>query len=160
MFVVRSQGEEKTRELGKMVGRFALPGTVIALSGELGAGKTVFVRGVSEGLEVCDAVSSPSFILMNVYRGRLTLYHFDFYRLENEEELGELGLEEYFYSENVCIIEWADRFPRVLPEERLDVVIEKDEGDIYRSRFIHIHCRGERNHFPLEELKRYALSGS
>ena len=92
---------------------------MLALVGELGAGKTRFVQGLASGLGVPDKVfvRSPSFALINEYRGgRIPLYHFDFYRLDRADELGELGIEEYLDGDGACVIEWADRFPGALPK--------------------------------------------
>jgi tRNA threonylcarbamoyladenosine biosynthesis protein TsaE len=109
--------------LGELLGASLAPGSVVALFGELGAGKTRFIQGVCRALGVARFVASPSFVLINEYRGRMPVYHFDFYRIQREEELAELGLEEYFYGEGVCLIEWAERALRLLPPERIDVAI-------------------------------------
>lgn len=139
-----------------------MPGcTVIALNGELGAGKTVFARGVAEGLRVINNVSSPSYVIMNLYQGRLELYHFDFYRLEDEEELEELGLEEYFYAENgLTLIEWANKFPHFLPAARLEIDIRKDPRDLENSRILHFIQLDKTKDFLIEELKKSAASCS
>lgn len=160
MFAVKSTSEEMTRKLGKALGEILTPGMVIALNGELGAGKTVFARGVAEGLGVKGTVNSPSYVLMNIYRGRTPLFHFDFYRLEEEEELLELGLEEYFYSEGVTLIEWAGKFPEVLPETRLEIEIVKDVEDLENSRIIYFVTRGNLQDCLLEELRKVVAFGS
>ncbi|MDZ7337857.1 MAG: tRNA (adenosine(37)-N6)-threonylcarbamoyltransferase complex ATPase subunit type 1 TsaE [candidate division KSB1 bacterium] len=118
-----SQSEEETVALGAELGALLGAGDVVALFGELGAGKTKFIQGVCEGLGVKRFVCSPSFVLINEYRGRLPVYHFDFYRIRDQEELAELGLEEYFYGEGVCLVEWAERALHLLPEERVEVMI-------------------------------------
>jgi tRNA threonylcarbamoyladenosine biosynthesis protein TsaE len=130
--------EEETDYIGEMLGRVITEPLVIALKGELGAGKTVFVRGAARGLEVKDQVTSPTFVLMKIYRGRLPLYHFDFYRLTSDQDQDELGFEEYLPGNGVAFIEWADRLPRLLPPERLQVTIETfhdDRGEGRRLRF-------------------------
>ncbi|NLM46823.1 MAG: tRNA (adenosine(37)-N6)-threonylcarbamoyltransferase complex ATPase subunit type 1 TsaE [Firmicutes bacterium] len=106
-----TRGEKETENLGRFWGEQLFPGAVLLLAGELGSGKTVFARGVGLGLGVGAPITSPTFTLLNVHRGRLPFYHFDLYRLAAEEELWELGVEEYLYGEGVCLVEWADRFP-------------------------------------------------
>lgn len=158
--LMKSTGEGMTREIGRFLGTIAPAGMVLALSGELGAGKTVFAQGVGMGLGVKEIVNSPSYVLMNLYRGRLELYHFDFYRLTEEEELLELGLEEYFYGEGLTLIEWADKFPHVLPPDRLEIKIHKDYGDVERLRTLSFRPRGDLNSFFLEGLNKIASFGS
>ena len=160
MLQVKSIGEGTTRRIGYHLGKIAPPGTALALSGELGAGKTVFAQGVGAGLGVKEMVNSPSYVLMNLYRGRLEFYHFDFYRLSEEEELLELGLEEYFYGEGLTLIEWADRFPHVLPTTRLEVEIRKDYRDVERSRLLIFQPRGELDSYFLEGLSKIASFGA
>lgn len=114
---------EATRRLGHALGGLLFPGAVVGLSGPLGAGKTHLVRFIAEGLGVPDSrvVSSPTFVLIQEYEGRLPIYHFDVYRLKKVEEFENLGVFEYFEGEGVCLVEWADRVAHVLPDERLDV---------------------------------------
>ena len=117
---------EATRQVAENLGRLLAPGDVIALKGELGAGKTLFVQGLAAGLGVPPAVpvTSPTFTLVNEYRGgRLTLFHVDLYRLEREEELEDLGFDDLFRQEGVVAVEWPERVPGALPPERLDVTI-------------------------------------
>ena len=102
---VISSSEQETRELGKRMSQKVTPGTVISLRGSLGAGKTVFAKGFALGLGITEAMVSPTFTLVQEYDGRLKLYHFDVYRIGDIEEMDELGYEEYFYSEGVCLIE-------------------------------------------------------
>lgn len=154
LLVLKSNSEGETRAIGKILGETALPGMVIALNGELGAGKTVLVQGIAEGLGVKGGVTSPSYVLMNTYQGRLKLYHFDFYRLEEEEELKELGLEEFFYGEGVAVIEWAGKFPRALPRKRLEVEIVKDEEDLENSRWLYLKSLDGKNDALFKELRR------
>ena len=117
------EGEEATERLGCELAPLLRAGDVIALYGELGAGKTCLVRGLAKGLGVEKGlVSSPSFSLINEYPGPLPLFHMDCYRLGREEEIQELGLEEYFDGPGISIIEWAERI-KELPEERLDISI-------------------------------------
>lgn len=157
--VLKSTSEETTSKIGKILGRNLQPGTVVALNGELGAGKTVFTRGVAEGLDVQVVVNSPSYVIMNLYRGRMELYHFDFYRLEEEEELQELGLEEYFYGDGITLIEWADKFPGVLPTTRVEIDIVKDDEDLENSRILYFKHLGKLEESLIEELKKVASPG-
>ncbi|MBI5479064.1 MAG: tRNA (adenosine(37)-N6)-threonylcarbamoyltransferase complex ATPase subunit type 1 TsaE [Deltaproteobacteria bacterium] len=119
---------EGTRRLAARLGRLARPGDVIALVGELGAGKTTFVTGLAEGLGVPreTRVQSPTFTLVNVHQGRLPLYHIDLYRIAEATELDELGLHEYLGGAGLCAVEWFDRFPEVAPAGCLEVGFELD----------------------------------
>ena len=117
---------EETKLLAEKIASTLNPGDVLALEGELGSGKTQFVQGLARGLGVSEDgyVRSPSFTLLNEYRGRLPLYHFDFYRLHNVSDLDELGMEEYFDGKGVTVIEWADRFPGALPKRAMHIKFE------------------------------------
>lgn len=121
--VLESSGPADTRRLGEALGRIAEAGDVILLSGELGAGKTVFVQGIARGLGFDGPVSSKSFVLLGEYRGRLTLYHADLYRLESPEQVEELALDE-ISGDGVLVVEWPERGDVVLPEERLTLRFE------------------------------------
>jgi tRNA threonylcarbamoyladenosine biosynthesis protein TsaE len=116
--------EEETAHIGKILGRALYEPLVVALEGELGAGKTVFARGAAAGFEVTAQVSSPTFVLLKIYEGRMPVYHFDFYRLSPGEETDELGFDEYLPGDGVAFVEWSDRLPEYLPEEYLQVSIE------------------------------------
>ncbi len=155
MLKLTSHCEDGTREIGRLIGTLIREGTVIALNGELGAGKTVLAKGIAEGLEVKGDVISPSYVIMNVYRGRLNLYHFDFYRLEAEDELLELGLEEYFYGEGVALVEWAGKFPGILPPDRLEIELQKNQADPEHTRILYIEAQGNMSFFNLEELRKH-----
>jgi tRNA threonylcarbamoyladenosine biosynthesis protein TsaE len=112
-----------TETLGRRLGGLLFPGAVVGLVGPLGAGKTHLTRAVSEGLGIADSrvVSSPTFVLIQEYRARLPIYHFDAYRLRGEEEFFDLGAHEYLESDGVCLVEWADRVEGALPHEHLRV---------------------------------------
>ena len=127
---------EETRELGRKIGAEATPGAVYTLVGDLGVGKTVFTQGIAEGLEIEESISSPTFTIVQVYEeGRMPFYHFDVYRIGDIEEMDEIGYEDYFYGEGVCMIEWANLIEEILPEHRWDITIEKDleKGFDYRK---------------------------
>ncbi len=121
MSALESSGPEETRRLGAALGRAAEAGDVVLLSGELGAGKTVFVQGMARGLDFQGPVSSKSFVLLGEYVGRITLFHADLYRLESPAEVEELALEE-ISSDGVLVVEWPERGDVVLPEERLTLL--------------------------------------
>ena len=158
VYRVKTESEEATLKLGEELGKsLRLPCTII-LTGELGAGKTTFVRGLAAGLDVTDDISSPSFTLLNLYKGRLEVYHFDFYRLEEPEELWDLDLDEYFYGSGVALVEWGDKFPTLLPEEYLEVNLSP-AGDSPYHRRITFHPRGGCAESLVRELKDYAGFG-
>jgi len=130
-----SNSPEQTRELGEKLGRLLSRGNVVALVGELGAGKTVLAQGLARGLGVGpdEYVSSPSFALVNQYRGRVPIYHLDIYRLGGEAEMVALGYEDYFEPDGVTIIEWADKVGELLPERYLLIkikIIDKNTRDL------------------------------
>lgn len=127
---------EETYKLGKRLAAQAVPGTVIALNGELGVGKTVFTKGFAAGLGITEHVNSPTFTILQVYDGgRMPFYHFDVYRIGDIGEMDEIGYEEYFYGDGVCLVEWAEQIREILPENYLEVTIQKDleKGFDYRK---------------------------
>ena len=125
--VYETNGPEETMRTGRMLGESAAPGQVYALVGDLGVGKTVFTKGFAEGLGIEEPVNSPTFTILQIYEeGRLPLYHFDVYRIEEPEEMEEIGLDEYIDGHGVCLIEWAGRIEELLPEDVIVVFIEKD----------------------------------
>jgi len=135
MQTIETRTSKETWELGRKLAADAEKGTVFALSGGLGAGKTAFSQGFAAGLGIEEPVSSPTFTLVNEYhQGRLPLYHFDVYRLEEADELEAIGFDEYVYGQGVTLIEWADRFPELLPPGTVWIRIEKDyqQGEDYR----------------------------
>lgn len=127
---------EETFRLGEMTGGKLKPGTVVCLDGDLGVGKTVFVKGVAKGLGIKEPVVSPTFTILQEYReGRIPLYHFDVYRIEDPEEMYEIGFDDYLYGDGVCLIEWAKRVTELLPDGVLRITIAKDpeKGLSYRK---------------------------
>ena len=136
MAVIDSFCAKDTYELGEKIGQMAKPGMVISLTGDLGVGKTGFTQGLAKGLGIEEPVNSPTFTIVQVYEeGRLPLYHFDVYRIEEPEEMEEIGYEEYFYGQGVCLVEWASLVEEIIPPEAVWITIEKDldKGFDYRK---------------------------
>ena len=134
--IYETHSMEETRELGRQMGTAAGPGDVLTLSGDLGVGKTVFTKGFALGIGVTEAVSSPTFTIVQEYHsGRLPLYHFDVYRSGDPEEMDEVGFDDYVYGDGVSLIEWAELIEEILPEKRTRILIEKDveKGFDYRK---------------------------
>ena len=118
------RSEQEVNEYGIRLGREARPGQVIALTGDLGAGKTTLTKAIAEGLGIREMITSPTFTIVKEYRsGRLPLFHFDVYRIGDLDEMYELGYEEYFFGEGVCVIEWADLIDELIPEDALRISI-------------------------------------
>lgn len=134
--IVETNSPEETFQLGEKIGKDAYAGQVFTLTGDLGVGKTVFTQGLAKGLGVEEPVNSPTFTIVQVYDGgRLPFYHFDVYRIADIEEMDEVGFEDYVMGEGVSLIEWADLIREILPEERTEILIEKDleKGFDYRK---------------------------
>lgn len=118
---------EETHALGMQLGKQAKPGQIYCLDGDLGAGKTVFTQGFAEGLGIDGPVSSPTFTIVQQYEeGRIPLYHFDVYRIGDISEMDEIGYEDCFYGEGICLIEWSRLISEILPEQVIRIRIEKD----------------------------------
>lgn len=133
--IIDSYCREDTFELGMQMGRAARAGDVVCLTGALGVGKTVFTQGFAKGMGIEDIVSSPTFTIVQEYSGSgLSLYHFDVYRIADIEEMEEIGYEDYFYGNGVCLIEWAEIITELLPPDRTEILIQKDidKGFDYR----------------------------
>jgi tRNA threonylcarbamoyladenosine biosynthesis protein TsaE len=135
---------EDTFALGKKLGEDAKPGQAFCLLGDLGTGKTVFTQGFANGLGILEPVNSPTFTIVQVYEeGRLPFYHFDVYRIEDIEEMYEIGYEDYFYGNGVCLIEWSNLIEELLPAERTTITIEKDLDKGFDYRKINIDVTHE-----------------
>jgi tRNA threonylcarbamoyladenosine biosynthesis protein TsaE len=145
-----TQSPEQTQDFGKRLGKIALAGDVILLVGKLGAGKTCLTQGIAWGLGIKEYAASPSFVLVRELYGRLSLYHIDFYRLENLEEIAELGLDEYFYSKGVSVVEWAEKALELLPPENLLIEMEYVAEN---ERRLHLKPSGKRYRQMVAELK-------
>ena len=125
--VYETRSAQETFALGERIGREAKPGEIYTLTGDLGVGKTVLTQGVARGLGIVGTVNRPTFTILQVYEnGRLPFYHFDVYRIGDEEEMEEIGYEDCFFGGGVCLIEWAERISGILPEMRISILIEKD----------------------------------
>ena len=125
--VYETNAPEETFTLARQLGEAAEPGMVFTLTGDLGVGKTVFAQGLAEGLGITEPINSPTFTIVQVYdEGRLPFYHFDVYRIGDVEEMDEIGYEDYFYGDGVCLIEWAELIEEILPGRRTQILIEKD----------------------------------
>lgn len=155
--LIQTRSAEETRSLGEIIGRLLREGAIITLTGDLGAGKTTFVQGLGVGLGVKEAITSPTFILINRYRcadGR-QLQHADCYRLANAPlEMWDIGLGDLFWSDDVVVVEWADRIPGLLPPEYLDIAIGHGDGD---ERQFTLTARGRRYADLLQELRSRVL---
>ena len=133
--IIESFETKDTYELGKKMGEQAAKGDVYLLLGDLGVGKTVFTQGFADGLGITEPISSPTFTIIQEYEdGRMPFYHFDVYRIGDVEEMEEIGYEDYFYGEGVCLIEWANLIEEILPDIAKTITIEKDleKGFDYR----------------------------
>ncbi|MBF8982944.1 tRNA (adenosine(37)-N6)-threonylcarbamoyltransferase complex ATPase subunit type 1 TsaE [Lutibacter sp. B2] len=147
-----SNNEQKTYDLGYKLGTLLKKGDIICLTGDLGAGKTAMSKAIAKGLEVDEHVTSPTFSIIQEYMGRLPLYHFDVYRIGSVEEMEDLGYEEYFYGDGVCIIEWASIIEEIIPKEHLWIDIKRDDHENIRK----IEMKATTEHFKniIEELKK------
>ena len=135
-----TNGADETRSLGREWAERAVPGLIICLDGDLGAGKTVFAQGFAEGLGIISPVTSPTFTIMQVYRsGRLPLYHFDVYRIEEPEEMEAIGYEEYFFGDGVCLVEWSENIAELIPEDAVRIRIERVPGREESARKITVN---------------------
>ncbi len=137
--IIETYSPEETFELGKKLGREAIPGQLYTLIGDLGVGKTVLTQGIARGLGIAEPICSPTFTIVQVYdEGRMPFYHFDVYRIGDIEEMEEIGYEDYFYGNGLTMIEWANLIEEILPESYRQITIEKDleKGFDYRRIMI------------------------
>jgi tRNA threonylcarbamoyladenosine biosynthesis protein TsaE len=134
--IIETNTPQETFEVGEKLGKNAKPGDIFTLNGDLGVGKTVFTQGVAAGLGITEHVNSPTFTIVQVYEsGRLPFYHFDVYRIGDIEEMDEIGYEDYFFGQGLCIIEWAGLINEIIPENARHITIEKnlEKGFDYRK---------------------------
>ena len=144
------KGLKETEEFGQKLGSLLEGGDLLSLTGDLGAGKTTLTKSIGIGLEISDYITSPTFTLINEYKGRVWLYHFDVYRLEGVEDLLDLGYEDYFYSDGVTIVEWGDKIEDILPENRININIKK--GKKLDERIVTLSGKGKRYEKIVKEL--------
>ena len=130
---------DETLRFGRQIAQQLAAGSVVAFFGGLGAGKTTLIKGICGALAVKETVTSPTFTLINEYTGRLPVYHFDFYRIESDAEVLDLGLEEYFYGDGICLIEWPEVVHALLPAQRLEVHLSLPESMQETQRKIEIY---------------------
>ncbi|HRZ14219.1 MAG TPA: tRNA (adenosine(37)-N6)-threonylcarbamoyltransferase complex ATPase subunit type 1 TsaE [Candidatus Omnitrophota bacterium] len=139
---IHTHSAAQTRHIGSLIARSLRPGDIVCLSGNLGSGKTVLAKGIASGLGIDkDAVISPTFVIIREYRGRVPLYHFDLYRLENPDDIVSLGYEEYLYGRGVSVIEWSERLGPLMPQEYVGVHV-RISGETTRS--FEFSARGQR----------------
>jgi tRNA threonylcarbamoyladenosine biosynthesis protein TsaE len=150
---LNSHSPEQTQLLGSYLGKLAQKADIFLLIGELGAGKTCLVQGIARGLDVKEYAFSPSFVILREYHGRLPLYHIDFYRLDQIEEIADLGLEEYFYGDGVCVVEWAEKGLQVVPRDNLLITINYIPAS-ETGRSIFLRPQGEHYCELIKQLKK------
>ena len=155
-----SDSPDRTIATGQALGKLLKPGSVVCLKGDLGTGKTHFAKGVALGMGISEHVTSPTFTIINEYQGRLPLYHVDAYRLEEEEEAYELGLEEYLYGTGVTLIEWPERIQSLLPDEYLRIIIKQAADGFFSKRELEFLPRGQDYAQLVEELKQIVHIGN
>ena len=137
--IIETHSEEETLKGAMAFAKDIKPGSIICLDGELGVGKSVFARGFARGLGITEPVTSPTFTLVQIYEGgRLNMYHFDVYRICDPSEMYDIGYEDYFYSDGVCLVEWASLISELIPDYAIKVSIEKDISKGYDYRKITI----------------------
>jgi len=133
--VYKSNSPKETENIARSFAKELKGGEVICLNGDLGVGKTAFVQGLVKALGVTEPISSPAFTIVNCYEGNMPIYHFDVYRIEDCDEMYEIGFEEYVYSNGITLIEWSEKIEEILPKNRIEIVISKDfnKHDDYRT---------------------------
>lgn len=144
MTIIETYSAEETFAFGRRIGEEAKPGEVYTLIGDLGVGKTVFTQGVASGLGITEPINSPTFTIVQIYdEGRMPFYHFDVYRIGDVEEMDEIGYEDCFYGEGICLIEWANLIEEILPTHYTQITIEKDLQKGFDYRRILVEPKGK-----------------
>ncbi|PHO06836.1 tRNA (adenosine(37)-N6)-threonylcarbamoyltransferase complex ATPase subunit type 1 TsaE [Thermoanaerobacterium thermosaccharolyticum] len=141
----------ETEKIGFKLGNLLKRGSIVLISGELGVGKTVLTKGIAKGMGIDDYVTSPTFMIVNEHLGDIPLYHFDVYRIDDYTELYDIGYEEYFYGDGVCVIEWPEKIKPLIPED--NIFIRMDMGDTFDERTIEIVSNGEKYDEVVKEMK-------
>lgn len=158
MWSLDSYSQAETMALGMVLGKLAPAGTCIALHGNLGSGKTMLTKGIAKGMGITDAITSPTFTIVNQYfNGKCILNHMDIYRIDNEDELYELGIEEYFENDAICVIEWPEILGNMLPKNTVKIRFEKKMNeDGFEWRHIVITAEAEKHKWLEEAMSKYA----
>ena len=139
----KSNNVKETQNIAKTFAKTLEPGDVICLNGDLGVGKTAFVQGLADGLKICEPITSPTFTIVNCYEsGIMPFYHFDVYRIEDCDEMYEIGYDEYVFGNGIAVIEWPEKIADILPHRRYDITIEKNLAVHENYREICIEKRG------------------
>lgn len=147
---VVTSGPEDSMKWGARLAAHLKGGDIICLFGDLGSGKTTLVKGLARGLKINETnVNSPTFVLMNAYHGRVPLYHFDLYRIDEPKEIFNLGSEEFFYDDGVSVVEWADKLGRLLPEDCLMIHLQSQNEN---ERLLKISARGDRSRQIFDQI--------
>ncbi|MEA1939724.1 MAG: tRNA (adenosine(37)-N6)-threonylcarbamoyltransferase complex ATPase subunit type 1 TsaE [Candidatus Caldatribacteriota bacterium] len=146
-----TKSPEETKKIGEKIAKLIKSGDILLFFGELGAGKTCFIQGIAEELKVKDYVTSPSFTIINEYQGKIPIYHFDLFRLNNFEEIVDLGYEEYFYGNGLTLVEWAEKLEKNLPVEYLKIIITFLD---FQRRKLTFTSKGDRFVKLFKELKK------
>lgn len=138
----QSYSVEDTKKIAFHFANQLHPGDILCLYGDLGVGKTAFVQGLAEGLHIVDYITSPTFTIVNEHKGTFPLYHFDVYRIDDADEMYEIGFEDYLNGDGICVIEWSEKIENILPEQRYEISISKDDAENENYRLINISKRG------------------
>ena len=146
---IQTASPQETESLGERIGRALGPGVVVALIGEVGAGKTTLTKGIARGWEVPDLIHSPTFTLIHEHKGRLPVYHFDLYRLDTIEQIEDLGYEDYFHGPGVTIVEWAEKIQERLPSDHLEIRISGEDD----ARTFTLRATGPRSEETLGSIR-------
>ncbi|MDK2807062.1 MAG: tRNA threonylcarbamoyladenosine biosynthesis protein TsaE [Thermoanaerobacterium sp.] len=147
----KTKSPNETEKIGFKLGNLLKRGSIVLISGELGVGKTVFTKGIAKGMGIDDYVTSPTFMIVNEHLGDIPLYHFDVYRIDDYTELYDIGYEEYFYGDGVCVIEWPEKIKPLIPKE--NIFIRMNMGDTFDERTIEIVSNGEKYDEVVKEMK-------
>lgn len=147
----RTKSSDETERIGFKLGSLLKRGSIVLVSGDLGVGKTVLTKGIAKGMGIDDYVTSPTFMIVNEHMGEIPLYHFDVYRIDDYRELYDIGYEEYFYGDGVCVIEWPEKIMPLIPEENIFIHIYM--GDSFDERVVEIDSNGTKYDEVIKEMK-------
>lgn len=150
---IKIRNLEDTKLIGKVIAKNLLKGTVLCLDGDLGAGKTTLTQFIAKEFGIDEYITSPTFTIIKEYEGLLPFYHMDVYRIDSDDDMYDLGYEEYIYSEGVCIIEWSQKISNMLPVDRINIYIQRTDDE--KMRIFTIDGQGRSYEKIIEELKNY-----